>query len=69
MRHDWILDVLADLRVFAKQNGMEATADHLADACLIVATEITNGGQDVKTDRAGVHDGEFGNVSGGYPAR
>lgn len=42
MAHDWILDVLSDLKAFAKQNGLSKTADQLDDATLIAAAEIAS---------------------------
>ncbi len=43
MAHDWILDVLADLKTYAKKNGLSALAHELDDATLIAATEIASG--------------------------
>lgn len=40
MANDWILDVLADLKAFAKTNGLSKTADQLDDATLIAALEL-----------------------------
>lgn len=68
MHNDWILDVLADLRSFALLNGLDATANHLADAALVTAAELAQQEQATQVDRAGVHDSRFGTVSGGYPA-
>lgn len=42
MAHDWILDVLADLRAYANKNGLSALADELDDATLVAATEIAS---------------------------
>lgn len=42
MAHDWILDVLADLKTYAKKNGLAALADELDDATLIATTEIAS---------------------------
>ena len=42
MAHDWILDVLADLKAYAKNNGLPALADELDEATLIAATEIAS---------------------------
>jgi hypothetical protein len=69
MRKDWILDVLTDLRTFAEQNGMAASADHLADACLVVASELANAGTGAQADQACVHEIGFREVPGGHPAR
>lgn len=40
MHHQWILDVLNDLRVFAKANGLAALAEQLDDTSLVAASEI-----------------------------
>ncbi|RPE67290.1 hypothetical protein EDD53_1695 [Pacificibacter maritimus] len=56
MRNDWILDVLTDLRTFAELNGMPATADHLSDACLVVAVELANKDPEAQVDRACQHE-------------
>ena len=42
MAHDWILDVLADLKTYARKNGLSALADELDEATLIAATEIAS---------------------------
>ena len=42
MAHDWILDVLADLKTYAKKNGLSALAIELDDAALIATTEIAS---------------------------
>lgn len=44
MHNDWILDVLADLRSFAQENGMSRLALHLNETTLLAATEIANSG-------------------------
>ncbi|MBV0913002.1 hypothetical protein [Anianabacter salinae] len=40
MSNDWIIDVLADLRSYARQNGLPSLALHLDDAALVAAAEI-----------------------------
>ncbi len=42
MTNDWILDVLADLKTFASQNGLLALASQLDDTALIAAAEISS---------------------------
>ena len=42
MANDWILDVLADLRTYARKNGLSALAIQLEDTTLIAATEIAS---------------------------
>jgi hypothetical protein len=40
MRNDWILDVLADLRTFARENGLPELAERLDDAQQVAVAEI-----------------------------
>jgi hypothetical protein len=40
MQYDWILDVLTDLKTFAKSNGLPALAEQLDDTSLLAAAEI-----------------------------
>ena len=40
MSHDWIIDVLADLRVFARANGLHDLAEHLDDAAMVATREL-----------------------------
>jgi len=40
MEHDWILDVLTDLRSFAKDNDFLTLAAQLEDTHLVAAIEI-----------------------------
>lgn len=42
MTQDWIVSVLEDLRAFADQNEMPATAELLDDALLVAAAEIAS---------------------------
>lgn len=42
MAHDWILDVIADLKAYANKNRLSALADELDEAMLIAATEIAS---------------------------
>lgn len=42
MANDWILDVLADLKTYAKKNGLPALADQLDETMLIAATEVSS---------------------------
>jgi hypothetical protein len=42
MTHDWVLDVLTDLKAFAERNGLMALADQLDDAAMIAAAEIAS---------------------------
>ncbi len=40
MNHKWIIDVLADLRSYAKQNDLSRVAAYLDNAAGIAETEI-----------------------------
>ncbi|MGX9356591.1 hypothetical protein ACS3SW_15925 [Roseobacteraceae bacterium S113] len=43
MQHDWILDVLADLRTYAQTNGLSAVAEQLEDTRIVAMAEIASG--------------------------
>ena len=66
MQHEWILDVLTDLRTFAHQNGLSVLAEHLDDTRLVAATELASIGEghivdERATAQAAGHDtGVFG---------
>lgn len=40
MRRDWILDVLADLKAFARASDMPMLAEQLDDSALVALAEI-----------------------------
>ena len=40
MRHDWIFEVLEDLRAYALQNGLIATANKAEEALRIARLEV-----------------------------
>ena len=42
MSHEWMIDVLKDLKKFAQTNGLMALAEQLDDSLLIAANEIRN---------------------------
>lgn len=42
MRHDWILDVLADLKAFALSADLTTLAEQLDDTALIALAEIAS---------------------------
>lgn len=42
MGHDWILDVLSDLKTFARANGMPSLAAQLDDASFVAQAELTS---------------------------
>ena len=45
MQNEWILDVLADLRGFARQNGLSSLAEMLDDTRLVAAAELASKGE------------------------
>jgi hypothetical protein len=40
MTHDWILDVLSDLKSFARKNDLPILAEQLGDTQLIAMSEL-----------------------------
>lgn len=42
MQNEWILDVLADLRTFARQNGLGELAEQIDDTRLVAAAELAS---------------------------
>lgn len=42
MANDWIIDVLADLKTYAKKNGLSVLSQQLEETTLIAATEIAS---------------------------
>ena len=42
MDNEWILDVIADMRTFARQNGLAVLAEQLDDTWVLAASEITS---------------------------
>ena len=50
MQHDWILDVLADLKTFAQNNCLPGLAEQLDDTRHMALAEISVSGL-----RAGIH--------------
>jgi len=42
MNDKWIIDVLSDMKAFARQNDLPALADQLEDAALVAAAEIAS---------------------------
>ena len=57
MTHEWIIDVLLDLRTFAAKNDMNALAAQLDDAKMMAIIEIAS-----KTERPAV-DTAYKNIS------
>ena len=50
MQNEWILDVLADLRSFAQQNGLGILAEQLDDTRLVAATELASQAEGLTTN-------------------
>ncbi len=42
MANDWIIDVLADLKTFASENGLVALAGQLDDTMLVAAADVSS---------------------------
>jgi hypothetical protein len=42
MANDWIIDVLADLKTYAKKNGLSALAGQLEETTLVALAEIAS---------------------------
>lgn len=40
MKSDWVLDVLADLKLFARENALPTLAEHLDDTMMVAAVEL-----------------------------
>lgn len=67
MTQDWILDVLFDLKTFARDNGMAALAEQLDDTAIVAMSEIA-----ATKDRQNAHrrdgDAAIGTYLGGTGA-
>lgn len=59
MKNEWILDVLADLKGFAQQNGMTMLAEQLDDAQIVAAAELALSGEGKRE-----HDGYTATAAG-----
>lgn len=53
MHNEWILDVLADLKSFAEQNGLSVLAQQLGDTELVAASELALTGKGHIADERG----------------
>ncbi len=53
MQNEWILDVLADLKTFAQQNGLGVLAEQLDDTQLVAASELALTGEGQTVDERG----------------
>ena len=63
MQHDWILDVLVDLKNVARANGLPAVAEKLTETTDLAMIEIASVEKRVRSQHGG--DGTFGLHSGG----
>lgn len=61
MGDDWVLDVLSDLRTFARQNAFSALAEQLDDTIIVAASDIHRGSYGT-AGRADDHEGQAGNA-------
>ena len=52
MKHDWIFDVLADLRTYAEKNHLPQLAEQLEETTLLAAVEIASTEGDLGADEA-----------------
>jgi hypothetical protein len=62
MTNDWIIDVIADLGSFARQNGYVSLSASLREAALVAAAELAQAGGR-PADAAGQEDGPSGRGS------
>ena len=51
MQHEWMIDVLNDLRAFSYNHKMLKLAEHLDDAILVAASEMAQPGQQQGANR------------------
>lgn len=58
MTHDWMIDVLTDLRKYARTNQFPALAEMLDDTILVAAMEFRD--RMSASNMAEDHDGETG---------
>ncbi len=66
-RHDWILDVLADLKTFALSAELTKLAEQLDDTALIALAEIASVEEGTKR-QANAQDPDLGTHTGGFGA-
>jgi hypothetical protein len=55
MKHNWILDVLTDLKTFAAQNELPALAEQLGDTQLVASVELTESAEERTVGSHGAH--------------
>lgn len=42
MKHEWLIDILGDLKNYARKNGLSALSDELATCQALAAVEISS---------------------------
>lgn len=62
MGQDWVLDVLADLRAYARQNAYSALAEQLDDTLIVAASDIKSGGKHSKAGQTDSHERKAGSA-------
>ncbi|KZY35244.1 hypothetical protein A3731_35815 [Roseovarius sp. HI0049] len=63
METEWILDVLADLRTFARENGLPALAEQLDETCLLATIEIASTAEGQAGHERAAADSKVGRVA------
>lgn len=69
MQHDWVMNVLADVKTFAQCNGLDRLAEHLDDTMMVATAELSASAR-CKSDEASAHVEKSGTprvVSGAGP--
>ena len=61
MQQDWVIDVLADLRAFARTNGLTSLAEQLDDTIMVAAADIERF-KCASAKVSGDHEGQAGNT-------
>jgi hypothetical protein len=64
MRSDWILDVLTDLKTFARANDLPALAEQLDDTAIVAMAEIA-ATKDLQDDQRSDGEAAVGAIIGG----
>ena len=54
MQNEWILDVIADVRTFARQNNLPDLASHMDTAWLLASAEIASLSKEYDYDERGL---------------
>ena len=67
MRHDWIFDVLSDLRLYAQRNNLPDTAEGAEVLLRLVRAEVSGRSVDDDDDGGGEATGHGGTPPRGLP--